>query len=149
MSLSIRRRRQGLELPRFQKEKDKKEKAAAAEAVVDVELHGRVLGQTNPTYASWNLDSSCNRGFHHTNFSNPNLLAAARGLRPSTLRFGGSGNDNLVYGLSPGSPECEAVEPTSDCAYVTPGCLNSTQVTWNAHTMLTMIHWKIFMCVRA
>ena len=55
-----------------------------------------------PTYASWNIDSSCNRGFHHINFTNQNLLAAARGLRPSKLRFGGSGNDNLIYGLTPG-----------------------------------------------
>ena len=56
-----------------------------------------VLSVTEPTYASWNVDSSCNRGFHHTNFTNPNLIAAASGLRPSRLRFGGSGNDALVY----------------------------------------------------
>ncbi len=34
------------------------------------------VGATNAEYASWNIDSSCNRGFHHTNFSNPNLAAA-------------------------------------------------------------------------
>lgn len=79
----------------------------------------------NQAYASWNIDSSCNRGFHHTNFSNPNLAAAAVGLQPSRLRFGGSGNDNLVYGLSPGSPECANVKPT-DCGFGTVGCLNAT-----------------------
>lgn len=86
----------------------------------------KVVSKTEPTYASWNIDSSCNRGFHHTNFTNPNLLAAARGLRPSRLRFGGSGNDYLVYGLSPASPECTGIAP-SDCGYFTPGCLNATQ----------------------
>jgi hypothetical protein len=65
-------------------------------------LADEVISVTEPTYASWNIDSSCNRGFHKTNFSNRNLLAAAKGLAPSKLRFGGSGNDALVYGLTPG-----------------------------------------------
>ena len=84
-----------------------------------------VISTLQPTYASWNIDSSCNRGFHHTNFSNPNLVAAASGLYPSRLRFGGSGNDYLVYGLSPGSPECAALTPER-CSYFTSGCLNSS-----------------------
>ena len=87
------------------------------------------ISTTNPTYASWNIDPSCNRGFHQTNFSNPNLAAAARALTPSRLRFGGSGTDNLVYGLTPGSPECASVPPVTDCSYTTPGCLNATH--WN------------------
>jgi hypothetical protein len=102
---------------------------AGAALVVDVALLGPdPVGVTNPEYASWNIDSSCNRGFHHTNFSNPNLAAAAAALRPSRLRFGGSGNDNLVYGLSPGSPECAGVPPPGSgaCSYTTPGCLNAT-----------------------
>ena len=33
----------------------------------------------NPTYASFNVDSSYNRGFFHINFTNPNLAGAARG----------------------------------------------------------------------
>jgi len=98
-------------------------------------------------FTSWNIDSSCNRGFHFTNFSNPNLRAAALGLAPSRLRFGGSGNDNrehgalcrawsrqgtapspfsVVYGLTPGSPECAGVV-ADGCDYITPGCLNATQ----------------------
>ena len=57
--------------------------------------------------------------------------AAAKGLAPSKLRFGGSGNDALVYGLSPGSPECADVPPQPaggkpGCGYITPGCLNAT-----------------------
>ena len=49
------------------------------------------VSRTLPTYASWNIDSSCNRGFHRINFTNTNLREAARALRPSYLRFGGSG----------------------------------------------------------
>jgi hypothetical protein len=84
------------------------------------------VSATSPTYASYNIDPSCNRGFHHTNFSNPNLAAAARALAPARLRFGGSGTDALTYGLSPGSPECAGVPPATDCGYTTPGCLNAT-----------------------
>lgn len=89
------------------------------------------ISQTNAEYASWNIDPSCNRGFHVTNFSNPNLAAAGAALQPSRLRFSGSGCDNLVYGLSEGSPECAAIpDPPAACGYTTPGCLNSTH--WNA-----------------
>eukprot|EP00756_Hemistasia_phaeocysticola_P045208 Hpha_TRINITY_DN18971_c0_g1::TRINITY_DN18971_c0_g1_i1::g.17651::m.17651/K07964/HPSE; heparanase len=103
--------------------------------VVDVSVGSTVLYKTEKTYASWNIDSSCNRGFHRTNFSNPNLVWAARGLSPSVLRFGGSGNDNLVYGLTPGSPQCAGITPAPPpqhpgCDYVTPGCLNATH--WNS-----------------
>ena len=78
-------------------------KFGAGDAAVRISVASEeAVSQTQPTYASWNIDSSCNRGFHHINFTNQNLLAAARGLRPSKLRFGGSGNDNLIYGLTPG-----------------------------------------------
>ena len=100
-----------------------------AETVAITLVSGNTLSRTSPTYASWNIDPSCNRGFHHIDFSNPNLLAAAVGLHPSRLRFGGSGADGLTYGLSPGSPECANVRPVG-CDYVTPGCLNAT--TWDA-----------------
>lgn len=49
------------------------------------------VSTTEPSYASWNIDSSCNRGFHHIHFTNPNLLAAAKGLAPSKLRFVSNG----------------------------------------------------------
>jgi hypothetical protein len=93
------------------------------------------ISQTEPTYASWNIDSSCNRGFHHIQFANPNLAAAAKGLAPSKVRFGGSGNDALTYGLSPGSPECKGIAPQpaggeAGCGYITAGCLNATH--WNS-----------------
>lgn len=101
----------------------------AAPGTVHLNLEdGRPISTTLPTYASWNVDSSCNRGFHHIDFANPNLVAAANGLYPSKLRFGGSGNDNLVYGLAPGSPACAGV-PVDSCetpGYINPGCLNAS-----------------------
>ena len=99
-------------------------------AAVDIRLPSlAVVNTVQPTYASWNIDPSCNRGFHVTNFSNPNLIAAAAGLHPSRLRFGGSGADNLVYSLTPGAPECAAIDPAvclNSPDYTTPGCLNSS-----------------------
>ena len=79
---------------------------------------------------STNVDPSCNRGFHHTNFSNPNLLAALTALYPSRLRFGGSGADSLLYGLSDPSV-CAGVAPApappaNGCSFGTPGCLNAS-----------------------
>ena len=62
--------------------------AALGQASVIIEIASEEpLSTTNPTYASWNVDSSCNRGFHQMNFTNPNLEAAASGLHPSKLRY--------------------------------------------------------------
>ena len=101
--------------------------AARAAPVVTITLAEprTPLFSTNAAFASWNIDPSCKRGFHQTDFSNLNLAAAAAALAPSVLRFGGSGADALVYGLTPGSPECAAVNPVG-CDYVTPGCLNAS-----------------------
>ena len=74
------------------------------------------IGQTNTNYASFNIDSSFNRGFFHMNFSNPNLRAAAKSLAPSTVRFGGTGNDYLHY-------DCETIPGQDNDLY---GCLNDT-----------------------
>ena len=74
------------------------------------------IGQINRNYASWNIDSSYNRGFFHMNFTNPNILAAAASLAPSTLRFGGTGNDFLHY-------DCETIPGKDSDSY---GCLNDT-----------------------
>ena len=86
-----------------------------------------LFGTLEPTYASFNLDPSCNRGFHNTDFTNPNLIAAAKGLSPSRLRFGGSGADYLTYSFTQGAPDCPAPLPDAGCHYVTPGCLNASQ----------------------
>jgi hypothetical protein len=76
------------------------------------------IGETNARYVSWTVDSSYDRGFTHIDFDNANLLAGATSLAPSTLRFGGSGNDYLHY--EPFVPSSCASRPDSD-AYV---CLN-------------------------
>ena len=102
---------------------------ASADAVTISLVSTTPINTLGPLFASFNADPSCNRGFHVTNFSNPNLIAAASGLYPSRLRFGGSGADALVYGLTPGSPECAAIDPAQCAAhpdYVTPGCLNAS-----------------------
>ena len=100
-------------------------RAAAPTVTITLAVPRTPVSFTNAAFASWNIDPSCNRGFHQTDFSNSNLAAAAAALAPSVLRFGGSGADALVYGLTPGSPECAAVDPVG-CDYVTPGCLNSS-----------------------
>ena len=74
---------------------------------------------TNPTYASFNIDASYNRGFFHINFTNPNLIAATKSLAPFILRFGGSGNDYLHY-------DCETIPGRDSDNY---GCLNTTHRT--------------------
>lgn len=78
----------------------------------------RAIGKTNPTFASWNIDSSYNRGFFHINFTNPNLRAAAKSLEPATLRFGGGGNDYLHYGVK---VPCSSRNDSDSW-----GCLNDT-----------------------
>ena len=78
------------------------------------------IGETNARYASWTVDSSYDRGFTHIDFDNANLLAGATSLAPSTLRFGGSGNDYLHY--EPFVPSSCASRPDSD-VYV---CLNAS-----------------------
>lgn len=105
---------------------------SAAAAAVQVTI-GDVLNDVDREYASWNIDPSCNRGFHHIDYSNKNLAAAARGLSPSRMRFGGSGADALVYGLSANASECAGIPPapappSPDCVYCTPGCLNGTHL---------------------
>ena len=70
--------------------------AVPAPSAVDLAKAPRV-GRTNANYASWTIDSSYNRGFVHIDFDNKNLLAAATSLAPSTIRFGGGGNDYLSY----------------------------------------------------
>lgn len=114
---------------------------AAQAAIVDagvpitVSLVSTVpINTISKSYASYNIDPSCNRGFHQTVLSNANLVAAAAALQPARLRFGGSGADNLVYGLTNGAPECANVPPAPPplqpgCDYITPGCMNATW--WN------------------
>lgn len=83
--------------------------------IVVASLGEPALFEMNPEYASFNIDSSYNRGFFHTNFSNINLRAAASSLSPFTIRFGGTGNDYLYYA------DCKSGADSD-----TFGCLNET-----------------------
>ena len=77
---------------------------------------------TAPYFASMNIDSSTDREFFMLPFDSPALLAAAAGLSTGSglVRFGGTGNNALHYGV-PGAPACV---PTGRLHT----CLNET--TW-------------------
>ena len=94
---------------------------------VALHLSATPVNRVNQNFASFNVDSSYNRGFFHVNFSNPNLRAAAKSLTPATLRFGGSGNDYLHYEVD----YCNASIDDGDYY----GCLNTSH--WNDFHGLT------------
>ena len=106
----------------------------SASCAIDIKATDVVINVVNERYLSWNIDPSCNRGFHQINFTNPNLHAAGLYLSPSRLRFGGSGADFLRYSLTEGAPDCSDIVPAPPplnpgCDYVTPGCLNASHFT--------------------
>jgi hypothetical protein len=77
---------------------------------------------TAPYFASWNIDSSGDREFFMLDWSAPALTAAAAGLAAgggARVRFGGTGNNELVYAV-PGAPPCVPAPHRT--------CLNET--TW-------------------
>ncbi len=58
-----------------------------------------VISRTDPFYKSWNIDASPNRQWDSRNLSDPILHYLASASEPGLLRFGGSGNDGLHYGV--------------------------------------------------
>eukprot|EP00041_Stephanoeca_diplocostata_P007397 m.105224 g.105224 ORF g.105224 m.105224 type:complete len:597 (-) comp16856_c0_seq3:464-2254(-) len=61
---------------------------------------------TDPFFKSWNIDASPNREWDTRDLSNPALHYLANMSEPGYLRFGGSGNDGLRYGVGqPCQPE--------------------------------------------
>lgn len=84
---------------------------------------GEKVSMINKRYASYNVDSSYNRGFFHISFKNPNLRAAAKSLAPSTLRFGGGGNDYLRYETHDSNFSCKTVPGFDNADH---GCLNAS-----------------------
>lgn len=76
-----------------------------------------------PYFASWNIDSSRDRLFFDVNWTAPELVYLLSQIGGARIRFGGTGNDVLYYGLGD-APPCG---PTKDKVYE---CLNET--TWNA-----------------
>ena len=82
---------------------------AAAPTCSDITLNAREPVFTTAAYfATWNIDSSTDREFFTTDFTAPAMLAAAAGLGAAGgthVRFGGTGNNALVYD-APGEPAC-------------------------------------------
>jgi len=66
-----------------------------------------------PYYASWNIDSSRNRAFFDTNFSDPALVRLAGAVGNTNIRFGGTGNDWLNYAV--GGLRCPKPSEKSEC----------------------------------
>ena len=73
-----------------------------AQSCKPLSLNTTVLGQTAPYFHSWNIDSSRDRVFFDTDFSNPKLTYLASQIPNAHIRFGGTGNDALYY-LVPGA----------------------------------------------
>eukprot|EP00045_Choanoeca_perplexa_P003552 m.31844 g.31844 ORF g.31844 m.31844 type:complete len:570 (+) comp12107_c0_seq1:2-1711(+) len=69
----------------------------SASTSFNLTLSETVVSTTLPTYKSWNIDSSADRQFFTRNLSNPELHYLAKYSMPGLLRFGGTGNDDLVY----------------------------------------------------
>jgi heparanase 1 len=91
-----------------------------AAAIVHVDTT-RLAARISPRFKCWNIDASPNRGFLHRNLSSPGLLQLAKGLPAGYLRFGGSGNDALWYGVGSAN-SCAGAAPRNF------NCLNATMV---------------------
>jgi len=75
---------------------------------------------TAPFFASWNLDSSRQRLFFDLNFSDPRLLYLASQIGGGRIRFGGTGNNYLFYGVGADAGACPPTVPFRA------ECLNAT-----------------------
>lgn len=74
-----------------------------------ITLRQGLISRTDPHYKSWNIDASPNRQWDTRNLSDPQLHYLAAASEPGLLRFGGSGNDGLHYGVGrpcPASGRC-------------------------------------------
>jgi heparanase 1 len=74
----------------------------------EITLQHSVIHTTDVHFKSWNVDASPSRQWETRNLSDPQLLYLANQSEPGLLRFGGSGNDGLHYGIGrpcpPGYP---------------------------------------------
>ena len=104
--------------------------AGAAQACQSWDVDAReAVAQTAPYFASFNIDGSRDRGFFDLDWAAPALAAAARGLAPPAgaggggggglVRFGGTGNNYLYYGVG-AAPACPPTRPHAV------ECLNAT-----------------------
>jgi heparanase len=81
-------------------------------------------------FKCWNIDSSPNRQFFQRDLADPLLRSLGRQSVPGYLRFGGSGNDGLVYARDMGDPSSAgngcAHHATGDNKLPGTRCLNRT-----------------------
>lgn len=92
----------------------------AQAACLQYSIEGRLpVSFVDPFFSSWNIDSSRNRAFFDLDLADSRLLYLASQIGNVTIRFGGTGNDLLHYGV-PGSAPCRASVPD---VYE---CLNTT-----------------------
>jgi len=96
-------------------------RAWAAPACGAFSINARVaVHEVAPYFASFNIDSSADRSFFLLDWRAPALAAAARGVAAAggagLVRFGGTGNNFLVYD-APGAPPCvrSAAAPRREC----------------------------------
>lgn len=75
------------------------------------------VSTTAPYFASWNIDSSRNRAFFDTDWSNKELIYLANSIGGAKIRFGGSGNDDLNYAVDGYS--CPPPGNSTECLNVT------------------------------
>jgi hypothetical protein len=102
--------------------------AAVAQSCVTLAVDAaRPINVVSPYFATWNIDSSRNRNFFDISFSDSKLKYLASQIGGSRIRFGGSGNDVLYYGVGD-APPCP--KTTSTCE-----CLNATW--WNSLVSLS------------
>lgn len=72
-----------------------------------VDIAPGIVFRTDGRFKSWNIDASPNREWDTRNLSDPKLVYLARESLPGYLRFGGSGNDGLRYGVGQPCPKQE------------------------------------------
>ena len=63
-----------------------------------------VVNNVSRWFKSWNIDASPNRQWETRDLSDPKLHFLASASEPGFLRFGGSGNDGLRYGVGQPCP---------------------------------------------
>lgn len=76
---------------------------APLEPVLITAEHG-VTNTVSRWFKSWNIDASPNRQWETRDLSDPLLHYLAAASEPGLLRFGGSGNDGLRYGVGQPCP---------------------------------------------
>ena len=83
-------------------------RALSQQCTEALSLNTTALFTTAPYFASWNIDSSRDRLFFNTNFAAPQLVYLASQLSGAHIRFGGTGNDYLVYDVASTPTPCTA-----------------------------------------